>query len=300
LALDALLETLECLRGQPRQVARLEGGLTNTNYRVTTPVRDVVVRVSSKDDSLLAIDRDAEEANSRAAAVSGAAPQVVEYVPEHSLLVVAYVPGRTFTSADIRTAANLPRLAAVCRQLHAGPRFVTDFDMFEVQHRYLATVLEHGFKLPDGYLDWEPVIERIRGVLTAEQVRTVPCNNDLLAANVIDDGSRLWLIDYEYAGNNDPCFELGNLASESSLSVSDLTTLVTTYFGREVPAKVARTRLLGAMAQYGWMLWASISAATSPVDFDFWTWGMAKYDRAVETLAGDELDALLSAAHRPD
>ncbi len=300
MALDALLDTLECLRGQPRQVARLEGGLTNTNYRVTTPVRDVVVRVSSKDDSLLAIDRDAEEANSRAAAVSGAAPQVVEYVPEHSLLVVAYVPGRTFTSADIGTAANLPRLAAVCRQLHAGPRFVTDFDMFEVQRRYLDTVQEQGFKVPDGYLDLGPTVERIRLVLAAEEVATVPCNNDLLAANVIDDGTRLWLIDYEYAGNNDPCFELGNLASESNLTVDELTTLVSAYFRAERPAKVARTRLLGAMAQYGWMLWASIQAATSGIEFDFWSWGMEKYDRAVETLGGDELDTLLSAAQRPD
>ncbi len=300
MGLDALFDTLDCLRDQPREVVALDGGLTNRNYRVTTPERDVVVRVSHKDDSLLAIDRSAEHANSRAAAASGAAPAVLEYSPEHSLLVVAYVSGRTFDADDMRDPGNLPRVSAVCRQLHAGPRFVTDFDMFEVQRRYLDTVLEHGFKLPDGYLDLGPTVDRIRVALAADEVATVPCNNDLLAANVIDDGTRLWLIDYEYAGNNDPCFELGNLASESNLSVAELTALVSAYFDAERPAKIARTRLLGAMAQYGWMLWASIQAATSGIEFDFWSWGMEKYDRAVETLAGDELDALLSAAQRPD
>ncbi len=300
MSLDALLDTLDCLRDQPRQVTPLEGGLTNTNYRVTTPERDVVVRVSREDDSLLAIDRDAEYANSRAAAASGAAPEVVEYAPEHSLLVVAYVPGRTLKSNDLRDPEMLRRLAAVCRQLHSGPRFVTDFDMFAIQRAYLATVLEHGCKLPDGYLELEPQVSRIEAALGTVPPETVPCNNDLLAANMIDDDGRLWLIDYEYAGNNDPCFELGNIASESHLGVEHLTVLVAEYFGRPAPQMVARARLLSTMALYGWTLWASIQAATSPLDFDFWTWGMDKYDRAAETLAGPELDALLSAAQRPD
>ncbi len=300
MSLDALLDTLDCLRDQARRVTRLEGGLTNTNYRVTTPERDVVVRVSTKDGSLLDIDRDAEYANSRAAAASGAAPPVVEYDPEHSLLVVAYVCGRTLEPSDLHDTDMLSRVAAACRQLHAGPRFVTDFDMFAIQRGYLRTVREHGFKLPDGYQELEPQVRRIEAALGTQPAATVPCNNDLLAANMIDDGTRLWLIDYEYAGNNDPCFELGNIASESHLDVEHLVELVTAYFGRPVPHKVARTRLLSTMALYGWTLWASIQAATSPLDFDFWTWGMDKYDRAVDVLDGAELDALLSAAQRPD
>jgi len=296
LSLDELFDTLECLRGQPRRVTPLEGGLTNTNYRVTTPERDVVVRVSTKDSSLLAIDRDAEYANSSAAAASGAAPQVVEYAPNDHLLVVAYVTARTLTADDLHDADMLRRVAQVCRRLHSGPRFVTDFDMFEVQRTYLATVLERGLRLPDDYLDLGPQIKRIEGLLRRRPLQTVPCNNDLLAANILDDGSRLWLIDYEYAGNNDPCFELGNLASESDMSVDELTHLVTCYFEGEDPQLAARARLLGVTAQYGWMLWASIQEATSSLDFDFWAWGVDKYERAVATLDGPELETLLSAA----
>jgi thiamine kinase-like enzyme len=131
-------------------------------------------------------------------------------------------------------------------------------------------------------------------------VRTVPCNNDLLAGNFIDDGARLWLVDYEYAGNNDPCFELGNIWSEAALSVGMLESLVTAYYGMPRPAKVARARLLGLMSKYGWTLWAAIQQAVSPIDFDFWSWGMEKYDRAVAEFSSAEFAGLLESAAGDD
>ncbi len=118
----------------------------------------------------------------------------------------------------------------------------------------------------------------------------MPCNNDLLAANFIDDGDRLWLIDYEYSGNGDPCFELGNVWSESNLSLDQLEELVTHYHGGSRPDQVARARLLGVMSKYGWTLWASIQDGISDLDFDFWGWGIEKYDRAVEEFDGPDFD----------
>lgn len=300
MSLDALLDTLECLRGRPREVTALAGGMTNSSYRVRTPERDIVVRLPVHDSPLLSVDRQAEYANALVAASSGVAPRVVEYASEHSLLVVAHVPGRTLTPEDVREVEMLHRLAAVCRQLHAGPRFVTDFDVFAIQRRYLQTVLDHGLTRPDGYLELAPQVGRIEAALGVEPVATVPCHNDLVADNVIDGGARLWLVDYEYAGNNDPCFELGNIAAASQLHIDQLATLVTAYFGRPVPQQVARARLFMAVALYAWTAWASIQAATSPLDFDFRTWGVQTYDRAVALLEGPELDALLSAAQRAD
>jgi len=128
----------------------------------------------------------------------------------------------------------------------------------------------------------------------------VPCNNDLLAANFIDDGDRLWVIDYEYGGNNDPSFELGNIWQESDLTLDELEHLVDAYVGRHLRHQVARARLLGTMARYGWTLWASIQAEVSPIDFDFWSWGLEKYVRAVEELDGPDLENQLVEAVRPD
>jgi thiamine kinase-like enzyme len=172
--------------------------------------------------------------------------------------------------------------------------------MFEIQAGYLQIVLESGYRLPDDYLEHAPAVERIREALTVRAVPTVACNNDLLAGNFIDDGETVRLIDYEYAGNNDACFELGNIWSECHLTQWQLEHLVTTYYGRFLANKVARARLLGLMGQYGWTLWASIQEATSDIEFEFWPWGMEKYERAVATFRGAELTRLIDDVQRAD
>ena len=126
----------------------------------------------------------------------------------------------------------------------------------------------------------------------------MPCNNDLLAANIIDDGNRLWLIDYEYAGNNEASFELGNVWSESTLPDDLLEPLVHAYWQQESMALVARARLWALMSQYGWTLWASIQDAISPLDFDYWSWGMEKYERAVRAFDDPGFDDLLDRVAR--
>ena len=304
-ALNRLLDRLPAFRGTARTVLPLVGGLTNHNYRVVTAERSFVARLPSRHGSLLAIDRDAEFHNSRAAASAGVAPNVVAYLPQRttragdesdddgSLMVIDWVDGFTWTASDVRATVNIARIAERCRTLHAGPRFRNDFDMFGIQRRYLAIVQEHGFRLPARYRDYEPLMERVARALSARPQPTVPCHNDLLAENFIDDGERLWLIDYEYAGNNDPFFELGNIASEAGMNSDQLAELVRCYCGRDRPPLVARALLWALMSQYGWTLWASIQDGVSDIDFDFWGWGMEKYDRAVATFDGPELSRLL-------
>jgi thiamine kinase-like enzyme len=301
MAAPEVLDRIPLLSGVPRSVEELPGGLTNHNYKVTTPRGAYVVRVQASDGALLAIDRDAEHANSLAAAAAGVGAPVHDYLPDLGVLVVGYVPARTFTEADLHDPANLPRVAEACRRLHAGPRFVRDFDMFDVQRRYLAIVRERGFRLPPRYLDFMPVVARIRACLAVRDEGTVPCNNDLLPGNILDDGERLWLIDYEYSGNNDACFELGNVWSESDLPPGHLEELVTAYYGRRLRHKIARSRLLGLMSKYGWTLWASIQdGANDTIDFDFWSWGMEKYDRALTEFTDRALGDLMDEAARPD
>ncbi len=145
-----------------------------------------------------------------------------------------------------------------------------------------------------------PQFQAIQRALAVRDAGTVPCNNDLLAGNFIDDGMRIWLIDYEYSGNNDPCFELGNIASECLLDDDGLAELVTQYYGRPLRNKIARARLLGLAAKYGWTLWGAIQSAASPLDFDFWSWGMERFDGAAEGLTAGGFAALLDEAARDD
>jgi thiamine kinase-like enzyme len=270
--LDDLFDRTASLAGRPRTVAELPGGLTNRNYKVTTPDGAFVVRISSGGSELLAIDRECEYRNSVTAAAAGAGAPVIEYRPQDSMLVVGYIEGRTFTAADVAAAENIPRIAVACRRLHSGGRFANDFDMFDVQRGYLSVARSRGFKIPAGYDDLRPRLDAAEKALAVRAEGTVPCNNDLLAANLIDDGDRIWLIDYDLSGNNDACFELGNIGAESHLSHDALAELVAGYYGRPRRSRIARARLLGLVGMYGWTLWGAIQNGASPIEYDFWSW----------------------------
>jgi thiamine kinase-like enzyme len=297
--IEEILELVPELAGAD-SVSELAGGLTNTNYKVEANGKAYVVRVSAKDAGLLAIDRENEHYNSVAAAEAGVGADVVGYLPERGVLVLEFIEGQTQTAEDLRRGDKLGWVAAACRKLHGARRFRDDFDMFEIQPRYLQLVQERGFRLPEGYLDYRPHARRIREAMAVRDEGTVPCNNDLLAENFIDVGDGFRLIDYEYSGNNDACFELGNVWSESNLSLEHLDELVAHYYGRSLANKVARARLWGLMSKYGWTLWASIQDGVSDIDFDFWAWGMEKYERAVAEFEGPDFERLLEDVRRED
>ena len=298
-ALAELLDMVPALRGE-RTVTELAGGLTNTNYKVVTGSGAYVMRVSAKDAGLLAIDRENEYLNSVSAAEAGVGAKVVDYAPQHSLLVLEFIEGETQSADDLRRGDKLEMVAAACRRLHSASPFRDDFNMFRIQHRYLGLVRERGFRLPDRYLEFEPQVRRIEAAMAVRDEGTVPCNNDLLAENFIDTGGTFRLIDYEYSGMNDACFELGNLWSESNLSLDQLDELVTHYYGRRLRNRIARARLWGLMSKYGWTLWASIQDGVSDIDFDFWSWGMEKYERAVAEFDSPDFDRLLDEVVRED
>ena len=274
------------------KVKNLSGGLTNINLQVSTPTGEYVARISSNSSSLLSIDRNAEFENSKIAAQVGVGAPVYDYLPDFGLLVIGFIPGRTYTSSDV--AANLTRVAQSVKKLHSAKPFVRDFDMFEIQKGYLNIVTERGFRLPDQYLNYAQHLDKMKQALSVLAEPKVPCNNDLLAANFIDDGEKIWLIDYEYSGNNDACFELGNIYSESSLSYEQLIELVDAYYGKHRADKVARAWLYALLARYGWTLWASIQASVSEIEFNFWDWGMEKYEVAMRDFASPQFNQALS------
>ena len=299
--LDALFDQTKSLAGKPRTVSELSGGLTNRNYQVTTPDGTFVARIAGTGSELLAIDRDCEYRNSVTAAAAGAGAPVIEYRPQDRLLVIGYIEGRTFGAPDVAAAENIPRIAAACHRLHDGALFGNDFDMFEIQRRYLSVARSRGFKIPVGYHDLTPQFTAAEKALAVRAEGTVPCNNDLLPANLIDDGERIWLIDYELSGNNDACFELGNIAAEAQLSAEALAELVTAYYGRPRRSKIARAWLLGGLVgMYGWTLWGAIQHAASPLDIDFWGWAMERFEGAARGFTADSFKDLLEDVQRDD
>jgi thiamine kinase-like enzyme len=281
------------LLAQRTSIKELSGGLTNRNFLIETPADKYVARVSSNSSDFLSIDRGSEFINTTIAGKGGVGAEVLDYIPGEGLLLISYISGKTYGAADV--GANLPRIATSLRALHSLEPFDHEFNMFNTQSNYLKIVKEQGFRVPGGYVDFEPMVAQIKKAFEVLFEGLVPCNNDLLPGNFIDDGKKIWLIDYEYSGNNDACFEIGNVWAEAFLPIEALEELVTAYFGSNRPDKVARAWLWALMAKYGWTLWASIQDSVSEIEFDFWEWGMSKYDLARSEFTSDYFKKALVA-----
>ncbi len=289
-----LFDGVEELRGA-RTVTPLAGGLTNHNFKIDTEAGSFVVRISDPDTGLLAIDRDNEHVNSVAAAAAGVGAEVVDYVPDNCMLVLEFLEDtETMSRETMQRGDRLDFAAAAIRQLHEGPAFRDPFDMFSIQRGYREVCRERGFVLPDRYDEFEPKVRRLEQAMRLNPEALVPCNNDLLAENFLWDGTRFRLIDWEYSGMNEASFELGNVWSESDLSLVQLEQLVAAYWGEATPAKIARARMWGLMSKYGWTLWGVIQHNLSDIDFDFWEWLMDKHDRATLEFDGPDFDRLVA------
>jgi thiamine kinase-like enzyme len=271
----------------------IPAGLTNTNYRVDVDGRPHFVRIPGGGTSLLAIDRANELHNTRAAADAGVAPRVLHVLPEWDVFVLEWVEARTMSNAAFQAPGLPSRIAATLRQLHAGQRFRDDFNMFRLAERYLALVEEMAIAVPAGYRAKIDRIPRIEKALAARPLPTVPCHNDLLAENYLDDSVRLWIVDYEYSGNNDPAFELGNTCQELGFDGERIAELCAAYFGEASPALLARMRLQMIMSDVGWTLWAAIQARISTIDYDFMGWAEERWSRASAALDGPEFEGWL-------
>ena len=180
-----------------------------------------------------------------------------------------------------------------CGSSTRGRGSATTSTCSESAERYLALVDERGIAIPAGYRGHLGQIPRIEAALAAHPAATVPCHNDLLAENYLDDGTRLWLVDWEYSGNNDPAFELGNTAQELGYDDAQVEELCAAYFGEATPAHLARMRLQMIMSDVGWTLWAAIQARISTIDYDFTGWADERWARATTALDGPDFGSWL-------
>jgi thiamine kinase-like enzyme len=289
---------VEAWRGREVTTTELSGGLTNTNHLVTVDGDRYVVRIPGRSTELLAVDRRNERHNAAAAATTGVSPEIVEVLEDLDVMVIRYVEGTTMWAEALRVPEMARRVAASLRRLHAGPRFLKDFDMFRLTEFYIGVCEERDVRIPDGFRDHLDDVGAIERALGARPLASLPCHNDLLAENYIDDGKQLWIVDFEYSGNNDPTFELGDTAQECAFDGDLRAMLCEAYFGEAGPALLARMDLQAVMADVGWTLWAAIQAEISTIDYDFWGWAVERWDRALAMFGSEDFGRLLAAASR--
>jgi thiamine kinase-like enzyme len=168
--------------------------------------------------------------------------------------------------------------------------------MFRLIKEYVVIVDKHRVTIPEGYLDRLPTVAAIERAVGRAALPTVPCHNDLLCENFIDDGAALRIVDYELSGNNDPCFDLGNTAQEAEFDQDLRAALCEAYFGRADARQLARMNLFALMSDVGWTLWGAIQAKISAVDFDFRGYYNMRWERALGVLDSERLERWLKEA----
>jgi thiamine kinase-like enzyme len=283
-------------KGETVEVSPLSGGLTNENYLVEGGGKRYVVRIPGQSTELLSIDRANEVHNTRAAATTGIGPKVLEVIPDLDVMVLEFIEGPTMSAKTLESEEMAKRMAASFQRLHAAPRFLQDFNMFRLIESYLDIVEAHDVTIPGDYRDRLSTIAEIERAVAVGSLPMVPCHNDLLCENFIDDGAALRIVDYELSGNNDPCFDLGNTAQEAEFDDGLRAALCEAYFGRSDAQQLARMNLFALMSDVGWTLWGAIQAKISAIDFDFKGYYTGRWERAMAVLDSDRLRGWLDAA----
>jgi thiamine kinase-like enzyme len=278
------------LEGRPRP---LEGGITNRNYRLRMGGEDLVLRLCDRGAEVLGIDRTTEEIASRRAAAERIAPPVVAFLADVPALVTRWLPGGDVPLEDMRTPVVMAQVAAMLRRLHATPALPSAFAIFRLveQQRALAD------GLPDSYDDLLALAHRIEGALTGPEHVPVSCHNDLLTANFVRDGSRVCIVDWEYAGMNDRYFDLGNLSVNNGFDVDDDRALLELYFDEPVTsARFASLQLFRIISDFREAMWGAVQLRRSSLDFDYAAYANEHFTRLERAAADPRVEEWLVVA----
>jgi thiamine kinase-like enzyme len=252
----------------PIAIERIAGGISNHNFAVRWGDRTYVARLCEP-RPVLGIDRRNEVACQQAASRRGLAPDVVHH--EDGLLLSRFIAGQTLEAAQVRSAEMIARLASLLRELHGGWDRLTGemlyFCPFQTLRTYAQTALELRAPLP---ADLAAIVDDSRELSRRiAPFRPVLCHNDLMPANLIDEGKRLWLVDWEYSGVGHPYFDLANASANAAFRDQDDHSLLEAYRGQADPSELTAIRIFKAASFLRESLWGAIQTVASDVEFDY-------------------------------
>jgi thiamine kinase-like enzyme len=276
--------------GRRANVVALDGGITNRNFKVEVDGAAYVLRMGGKKTDLLGIDRAVEHAASLRAEEIGVGPAVVDFVESEGWLVTRFINGRPIAAEEMRSPSVLPRVADALRKIHSAAAIPGRFDAYAVIDEYRAEAEGHGVELPTEFIAAREVSEQIRAARGQQPL--VPCHNDLLNANFLDDGA-IRIVDWEYAGMGDRFFDLANFSVNHEFEVDDDRRLLAAYFGNERDADLAALRLMRFMSDFREAMWGVLQSGISELDFDFKGYASKHFERMGQTASGPDFKRYL-------
>ena len=296
--LVAALHRLPELAGREFRLTVLSGGITNRNFLVA-PTGDsdrYVIRLAGNDTHLLGISREVEHAATVAAAGVGVGPEVVAFIRPEGYLVTRFIDGRPVSLEEVRQPAMLRRVADSVRRVHGGPAIPGLFVPLRIVEAYRALAAERGVAIPPAYEQARTVGRRIEAALLAAPLEPRACHNDLLNANFIDDGERIRIVDWEYAGMGDPSFDLGNFSINNELPPEADEVLLEAYAGAVTGASLARLRLMRIVSDFREAMWGVLQQGISQLDVDFVAYANEHFERLLANASGPAFEGALTEA----
>ncbi len=273
------------------------GGLTNRNYKIMLGDQRYVLRLAGAGTSEY-IDRAAEQHNARVAAAAGVSAEVLHFGVEEGTMLTRYIDDSLTMSEDaFKDLARVERAARAFARMHrfAQP-FTGRFDVFAQIDEYLALLRRNNAKIPDGYDALQKEADAARQVLAERPAALAPCHNDPLAENFLDAPGRMFLVDWEYAGMNDPMWDLGDLSVEAGFSPEQDEALLRAYFDGPPPsAQRGRMVLAKGLCDLVWTLWGLLQVMNDNPAEDFWAYSINRFERCKRLLASEEFAAAIAA-----
>jgi thiamine kinase-like enzyme len=298
----AVLERIPLFAGMSSQDmgAQRLGGLTNRNYRIDCPAGRFVLRLAGEGTSEY-IDRAVEEHNARVAARAGVNAEVLFFDTSDGTMLCRYIDDSVTMNAErFNDHDAVARAARAFRQLHqCGLGFESRFELFEQIDNYLDMVRKLSAALPDGYDAVHKQAQAVRTALSSHELPLAPCHCDPLAENFLDTGERMVIIDFEYSGNNDPMWDLGDLSVEAEFDHEQDRILMSAYFEGAPPAfDLGRMVLYKAMCDLLWTLWGVVQHANNNPAEDFWAYAVNRLGRCKRLMSSGEFPRHIEAVRQ--
>ncbi|MEF3045853.1 phosphotransferase [Pseudotabrizicola sp. L79] len=281
----------------PGGTAQRLGGLTNRVYRL----RDFIIRVPGEGTETY-INRQHEAIAARAAAAAGVSPEVIHFDETTGVMITRFIDSTTMTPQGFKTrTGSSARAARALRQLHqSGQTFPARFELFAMIDDYLGHLSGKDVPVPPGYPAVLAEAEAVRTALARSPVPLAPCHCDPLCENFLDTGSRMWIVDWEYSGMNDPMWDLGDLSVEGQFDAAQDAEMLAAYFdGPPTPQDHARMVIYKAMCDLLWTLWGLLQLANDNPAEDFRAYADTRFARCRALMATPEFADHLALLQRP-
>jgi thiamine kinase-like enzyme len=296
-AVQAVIEAMPAWRGADRLDAEpLEGGITNRNFLITVAGESFVARLPGEDTDVLGIDREHERRATEIAAAAGVGPDVVAYLADRSCLITRFIPGDPVPVAQMRTRETLTQAVKSIKGIHAAPPLPGTFSPFRVVETYAQRASDRGVDPPDDYAVLHAHAREIEAAFDRQPAPDISCHNDLLNANFLRRGDRIFIVDYEYAGMGDLFFDLGNLSINHEFDDDADALLLEIYFDGVSDSAAARLKLMRIMSDFREAMWGVLQQAVSKLDFDYVEYARKHFDRCSRHIADDRYESWLRAA----